>query len=73
MTTTSDHARSDRRLEAARHAYVVRFGADAPVSSHLGQPRLADLLMEAVEGGEPLTAEAVAEGLGSPRRGWSEP
>jgi hypothetical protein len=69
---THDHARHGRRLEAARRAYVARFGADAPVSPYLGHPRLADLLMEAVEGGEPLTSEAVAEGLGGPRNwGWS--
>jgi hypothetical protein len=70
MTKATDparHDRHDRRLEAARRAYVARFGADAPVSSYLGHPRLADLLMEAVEAGEPLTAEAVAEGLGRPR------
>ena len=75
MTTATDHARRERRVEAARRAYRERFGEDAAVtSSHLGNPRLPDLLMEAVEAGEPLTAEAVAEGLGGPRhRGWSEP
>jgi hypothetical protein len=42
--------------------------------SHLHNPRLPDLLLEAVEAGEPLTAEAVAEGLGGPRYGrWSGP
>jgi hypothetical protein len=70
MTKAADHARHARharRLEAARRAYVARFGAEAPVSSYLDHPRLADLLMEAVEVGEPLTAEAVVEGLGEPR------
>ena len=70
MTKATDparHARQGRRLEAARRAYVARFGADAPVSSYLGRPRLADLLMEAVEVGRPLTAEAVAAWLGAPR------
>jgi hypothetical protein len=42
--------------------------------SHLHNPRLPDLLLEAVEAGKPLTAEAVAEGLGGPRHGcWSGP
>ena len=70
MTTAIDHARHarrDRHLEAARRAYRERFAADAPVSSYLGHPRLADLLMEAVEGGEPLTAEAVVKWLGALR------
>jgi hypothetical protein len=70
MTTAMDHARHarrDRHLEAARRAYRERFAADAPVSSYLGHPRLADLLMEAVEVGRPLTAEAVAAWLGAPR------
>jgi hypothetical protein len=75
MTTTTDHARRERRVEAARRAYRERFGEDAPVmSSHLDNPRLPDLLMEAVEAGEPLTAEAMAEGLGGPRHGrWNGP
>jgi hypothetical protein len=78
MTTATDHARRERRerrVEAARRAYRERFREDAPViSSHLDNPRLPDLLMEAVEAGEPLTVEAVAEGLGGPRdRGWSGP
>ena len=43
-------------------------------SYHLDNPRLPDLLMEAAEGGEPLTAEALAEGLGGPHTGrWSGP
>ena len=72
MTTAMDHARHarrDRHLEAARRAYRERFAADAPVSSYLGHPRLADLLMEAAEDGKPLTAEALAEGLGGPHSG----
>ncbi len=75
MTTATDHARRERRVEAARRAYRERFGEDAPVmSSHLDNPRLPDLLMEAVDAGEPLTAEAVAEGLGGPRHGrWNGP
>jgi len=75
MTTATDHARRERRVEAARRAYRERFGKDAPVVSyHLDNPRLPDLLMEAVEAGEPLTAEAVAEGLGAPRFGrWNGP
>jgi hypothetical protein len=69
-----DAARRERRLEAAKRAYRGRFGADAPVSSYMGHPRLADLLMEAVEGGKPLTAEAVAAWLGAPRLDrWSGP
>jgi len=56
-----------RRLEAGQSAYLARFGEDAPVSPYyLDNPRLPDLLMEAAEGGEPLTAEALAEGLGGP-------
>jgi hypothetical protein len=67
-------ARAWRRLEAAKRAYRERFGAEAPVSSYMGHPRLADLLMEAVEGGEPLTAEVVAKWLGAPRLDpWSGP
>lgn len=64
-----------RRLEAGKSAYLARFGEDAPVSScYLDNPRLPDLLMEAAEGGEPLTAEALAEGLGGPHTGrWSGP
>jgi hypothetical protein len=75
MNTATDHARRERRLEAARRAYRESFGEDAPVMpSHLDHPRLPDLLLEAVEAGEPLTAEAVAEGLGGPRHGcWSGP
>ena len=72
MTTATDHARRERRLEAARRAYRERFGEDAPVMpSDLDNPRLPDLLMEAVEAGEPLTAEALSEGLGGPRSGRS--
>jgi hypothetical protein len=75
MTTATDHARRERRLEAARRAYRERFEEDAPVvSSHLNNPRLPDLLMEAVEAGKPLNAAALAEGLGGPSYGrWSEP
>ena len=74
MIRNMHHARRDRRLEAASRAYREQFGADAPVSSYLGHPRLADLLMEAVEGGESLTAEAVAKWLGAPRLDrWSGP
>jgi hypothetical protein len=69
MSTAEEHARHKRRLEAARRAYRERFGADAPVSPYLGHPRLADMLMEAVEGGRPLTAEAVTNWLGAPRFG----
>jgi hypothetical protein len=59
-----------RRLEAGKRAYLARFGEDAPVSSyHLDSPRLPDLLMEAAEVGEPLTAEALEEGLGGPYTG----
>jgi hypothetical protein len=75
MTTATDHARREQRVEAAMRAYRERFGEDAPVvSHHLDNPRLPDLLMEAAEEGKPLTAEALAEGLGGPRhRGWSGP
>ncbi len=74
MSTAEEHARQKRRLEAAMCAYRRRFGADAPVSSYLGHPRLADMLMEAVEGGKPLTAAAVAKWLGAPRLSrWSGP
>ena len=64
-----------RRLEAGKSAYLARFGEDAPVSAyHLDNPRLPDLLMEAAEDGKPLTAEALAEGLGGPGLGrWSGP
>ena len=63
-------ARRERRLEAGKSAYRARLGEDAPVSPyHLDNPRFPDLLMEAAEDGEPLTAEALAEGLGSPRPG----
>ena len=59
-----------RRLEAGKSAYLARFGEDAPMSScHLDNPRLPDLLMEAAEGGEPLNAGALAEGLGGPLTG----
>ena len=72
MTTATDHARRERRLEVARRTYRERFGEDAPVmSSDLYNPRLPDLLMEAVEAGEPLTAEALAEGLGPDNGRWS--
>ena len=72
MTTATDHARRERRLEAAMRAYRERFGEDAPlISSHLGHPRLPDLLMEAVEAGKPLTAGALAEGLGPDNGRWS--
>jgi hypothetical protein len=71
MNMATDHARRERRLEAARRAYRESFGEDAPVRPfHLHNPRLPDLLLEAVEAGEPLTAEAVAKGLG-PRPGRS--
>ena len=74
MTKDKD-ARRERRLEAAKSAYLARFGEEAPVASyHLDHPRLSDLLMEAAEDGKPLTAEALAEGLGGPRLGrWSRP
>jgi hypothetical protein len=64
-----------RRLEAGKSAYLAQFGEDAPKSScYLDNPRLPDLLMEAAEGGEPLTTEALAEGLGGPHTGrWSGP
>ena len=69
-----DHARRERRLEAAKRAYRERFGADAPVSSYIGHFRLADALMEAVERGKPLTVEALGKWLGDPRFGrWSGP
>lgn len=72
MTTATDHARRERRLEAARRTYRERFGADAPVlPSDLDNPRLPDLLMAAVEAGEPLTAEAVTKGLGPDNGRWS--
>jgi hypothetical protein len=64
MTKPSDHARRERRLKVAKRAYRERFGADAPVSSYLGHFRLADALMDAVESGKPLTAEALAKWLG---------
>ena len=72
MTKDKD-ARRERRLEAAKGAYLTRFGEAAPVASyHLDNPRLPDLLMEAAEDGEPLTAEALAEKLGGPHAGrWS--
>ena len=71
MNTAGDRARRDRRVEATRRAYRERFGEDAPVMpSHLDNPRLPDLLMEA---GEPLTAEALAEGLGPDNGRWSRP
>jgi hypothetical protein len=69
MTKDKD-ARRERRLEAAKGAYLARFGEEAPVASyHLDHPRLSDLLMEAAEDGKPLTAEALVEGLGGPRLG----
>ena len=75
MSKAADQARHTRRLEAAQRAYRGRFGEDAPVMPfHRDNPRLSDLLMEAVETGKPLTAEALAEGLRSPRHGgWSGP
>ena len=76
MTAERDlaEARRKRRLEAAKRAYLERFGEDAPVSSYLDHPRLPDVLMEAVETGEPLTAEALAKWLGGSRPGrWSGP
>jgi hypothetical protein len=61
-----------RRLKAGKSAYLARFGEDAPVPAYyLDNPRLPDLLMEAAEDGEPLTAKALAEGLGSPRFGYA--
>jgi hypothetical protein len=69
--TQAREARRERRLEAGKSAYLARFGEDAPVSSyHLDHRRLPDLLMEAAEDGEPLTAEALTVGLGSPRPGY---
>jgi hypothetical protein len=69
---TTDSVRRERRVEAGKHAYLARFGKDASVSSYLDHPRLPDMLMEAVESGEPLTAEALAKWLGGPRPGrWS--
>jgi hypothetical protein len=71
MTPVKEASRERRRrLEAGKSAYLARFGEDAPMLSyHLDNPRLPDLLMEAAEGGEPLTAEALAEGLGGPHTG----
>ena len=57
-------ARARRRLETAERAYRERFGADAPISSYIGHPRVADALMDAVESGKPLTIEALAKWLG---------
>ena len=76
MTPVKEASRERRRrLEAGKSAYLARFGEDAPMLSYyLDNPRLPDLLMEAAEGGEPLTAEALAEGLGGPHTGrWSGP
>ena len=74
MTTATDRARRERRIEAAKRAYRERFGADAPVSSYLGHFRLADALMEAVESGKPLTVEALAKWLGDAHSDrWSGP
>ena len=74
MTTATDHARRERRMEVAKRAYQERFGADAPVSSYLGHFRLADALMDAVESGKPLTVEALAKWLGDAHSGrWSGP
>ena len=74
MTTATDRARRERRMEAAKRAYRERFGADAPVSSYIGHFRLADALMEAVESGEPLTVEALAKSLGDAHfERWSGP
>jgi hypothetical protein len=67
-------ARARRRLETAEGAYRERFGADAPISSYMGHPRVADALMDAVESGNPLTVEALAKWVGDPRyRRWSGP
>lgn len=72
MTTAT--ARRERRVEAGKRAYLARFGEDAPVSLYLDHPRLPDMLQEAVERGEKLTAEALAKWLGGPRPGrWSGP
>jgi hypothetical protein len=68
MTKPADQARRERHLEAARRAYQERFGEDAPVPPYT-HPRFADALMEAVERGRPLTAEALAKWLGDPRFG----
>jgi hypothetical protein len=77
MTKATDHARHTRRarhLETARRAYRERFGTEAPVATYMSHHRLADLLMEAVEGGEPLTAESLARGWASPRTDpWTGP
>ncbi len=76
MTSVTETRRERRRrLEAGKRAYLARFGEDAPASSyHLDSPRLPDLLMEAAEVGEPLTTEALAEGLGGPHTGrWNRP
>ena len=74
MTTATDRARREWRMEAAKRAYRERFGADAPVSSYIGHFRLADALMEAVESGEPLTVEALAKSLGDAHfERWSGP
>ena len=74
MTTATDRARRERRIEAAKRAYRERFGADAPVSSYIGHFRLADALMEAVESGKPLTVEALAKALGDAHfERWSGP
>jgi hypothetical protein len=67
-------ARRERRLEAAKRAYREQFGEDAPAPPDTDHPRCADALMEAVESGRPLTAEALAKWLGDPRYGrWSGP
>jgi hypothetical protein len=55
------------RLKAAEAAYLARFGEDAPVSAYLDHSRLPDVLLEAVERGEPLTEATLAEQLGIAR------
>ena len=66
--TPAKEAHRERRLKAGKRAYLARFGEDAPMLSyHLDHRRLPDLLMEAAEGGEPLTAEALAKRLDGSR------
>ena len=41
-------ARARRRLQTARRAYQERFGADAPILSYMGHPRVVNALMDTV-------------------------
>ncbi|TDH58732.1 hypothetical protein E2C06_31080 [Dankookia rubra] len=50
-------------LQEAEDAYLVRFGKGAPVWTFLGHADLLDVLLEAVEHGQPWTTKTLGERL----------